>query len=128
MAPPVLPHGLVLPKSHLVQAEIVAVTSAMRKNARWSSTSAYAFARNTAKLHRGSIGLRRNNGINESAPGTPGSTAVGGGRSNASREPPREADLMLGFESLKREIAHLQGNLYNAFPESCIAGTNSVSA
>ena len=87
--------SLALPQTHLVHAEIVSVTSAMRKNARWSSTSAWAYARNSAKLNGGSIALRR--------------TVPNDGNKRPSREPPREADLMTGFESLKRDLAYAQG-------------------
>jgi len=91
--------SLALPQTHLVHAEIVSVTSAMRKNARWSTTSAWAYARNVAKLNGESIALRR------SAP-----TSSNNGNKSSAREPPREADLMAGFEGLKRELAHTQGS------------------
>ena len=93
------PGSLVLPQTHLIHAEIVSVTSAMRKNARWSGTSAWAYARNTAKLDEGSIALRR------SAP-----ASLNAASKSSTREPPREADLMAGFEGLKRELAHAQGS------------------
>ena len=89
--------SLALPQTHLVHAEIVSVTSAMRKNARWSTTSAWAYARNVAKLNGESIALRR------SAPTSPNNKS-------STPEPPREADLMAGFEGLKRELAHTQGS------------------
>ena len=79
--------------------EIVSVTSAMRKNARWSNTSAYAYARNTTKLSGSSVGLHR-----------AGPSALTSGSQGTRREPPREADLMAGFESLKRDLAHSSGS------------------
>lgn len=103
---------------HLVHDEIVSVTSAMRKNARWSSTSAYAYARNSARLNgAGGMMLARSNAGSSSTlasavagathtPERPGSSMSS---SSLRREPPREAELMAGFDALKREIAHADG-------------------
>ncbi|KII88730.1 hypothetical protein PLICRDRAFT_41948 [Plicaturopsis crispa FD-325 SS-3] len=69
---------------HVLYSEILAVTSAMRKNARWASHTHSLNARDSA--FASSLGLRR---------------AVG--PSYAGRRT-READLMAGFEELKRTV------------------------
>ncbi|KAF8306441.1 Sec7-domain-containing protein [Clavulina sp. PMI_390] len=93
-----------VPKEHLIHAEIVAVTSAMRKNARWSSTSTYAYARNAAKLNGSSMALYRNGA--GAAVGGGGAGGMGAGTSR--REPPRESDLMTAFDSLKRDVSRIE--------------------
>ncbi|KDQ13235.1 hypothetical protein BOTBODRAFT_633172 [Botryobasidium botryosum FD-172 SS1] len=71
--------------SHLVFSEIIAVTSAMRKNSRWGA----------ARVPSGrSISLASNTGIR--AGRTPETSQAG--------EENVEVDLMDGFESLKRDI------------------------
>ncbi|KAF8329795.1 uncharacterized protein EI90DRAFT_3062037 [Cantharellus anzutake] len=62
----------------------------MRKNARWSNSSSHFYSRNTALA--GNMGLRR---------GTHGTSE------RPTREN-READLMGGFDDLRRELRHIQ--------------------
>ena len=88
-------HGLAIHYSHLVQAEIMAVTSAMRKNARWSNSSSYLYFRKNALADN--MGLRRGS---YEKPATEN----------------READLMGGFDELKREIRQNQGRVTGSGP------------
>ncbi|SRR5258708_17826947 len=86
-------YGLAIHYSHLVQAEIMAVTSAMRKNARWSSSSSHLHFRK--HVLAGNMGLRRG--------------SYGTGQKPATEN--REVDLMGGFDDLKREIRQNQGRV-----------------
>lgn len=86
-------YGLAVSSSHLVYSEIVAVTSAMRKNSRWSGSSRVTSGGNPQLAS--SMGLRRT---------TSGATIGAGGRGDK-----RESDLMGGFEDLKREMRQVPG-------------------
>ena len=87
-------YHLAVPTTHVVYSEILSVTSAMRKNARWATPTAYYPSQGRASL-ASSMGLR---------PGTQaGASANNKGRSR------REFDLMLGFEDLKRDIRGTSG-------------------
>jgi golgi-specific brefeldin A-resistance guanine nucleotide exchange factor 1 len=79
-------------RKHVLHSEILAVTSAMRKNSRWASSTHTLNARDSA--------LARNLGLRRSSP-TFNSQASGRGS--------READLMAGFQELKRTIRDVDG-------------------
>ena len=81
----VSPPSAVSPK-HTLYAEILAVTSVMRKNSRWASSHYSLSARDSALAS--SLGLRRPSTLDPST-----------GQSGNS-----ERDLMLNFQDLKREI------------------------
>ncbi|CAE6485000.1 unnamed protein product [Rhizoctonia solani] len=76
--------------AHIVYSEIISVTSVMRKNSRWAMNSGIQ-RRRDAQLAT-SMGLRR--GALDNQPRSPG--------------PRREADLIGGFEYLKRKIRDVQ--------------------
>ena len=89
-------HAFVSPPSavslkHTLYAEILAVTSAMRKNSRWASSHYSLSARDSALAS--SLGLRR-----------PSTLDLSTGQSGNS-----ERDLMLNFQELKREIDTVTG-------------------
>ena len=86
----------VLPK-HLIEHEILSVTSSMRKNSRWASSARLRSARDTALASR--MGLRRTN--------VSDSTGKGHER--------EDVDLMAGFEQLKRDVRDVEGK-----PESIL--------
>ncbi|GJJ12038.1 hypothetical protein Clacol_006279 [Clathrus columnatus] len=90
---------LVLSPRYLIENEILSVTSAMRKNARWASSSRARLTRDATLAS--SMGLRK--GIT-SEPGR-----------GKERE---DLDLMLGFEELKRDLRLTQDIL--ALPLSTI--------
>ncbi|KAJ7261394.1 hypothetical protein B0H12DRAFT_1106609, partial [Mycena haematopus] len=69
---------------HVLYSEILSVTSAMRKNSRWASATHFMNARDSA--------LGTNLGLRVSS------------SSQGARRVSREADLMLGFEELKRAV------------------------
>ncbi|KAF8577240.1 Sec7-domain-containing protein [Ramaria rubella] len=77
---------IVVSPKHLIEHEILSVTSSMRKNSRWASPARLRSARDTALAS--SMGLRRAN-ISDS-------TGKGHER--------EDVDLMAGFEELKREV------------------------
>lgn len=87
-------YNLAVPATHVVYSEILSVTSAMRKNARWATPTAYYPSHGRASLAT-SMGLRTG-----TQAGAPASTK---GHSR------REFDLMLGFEDLKRGIRGTSG-------------------
>jgi len=95
----VSPPSAVSPK-HTLYAEILAVTSAMRKNSRWASSHYSLSARDSALAS--SLGLRRPSTLDPST-----------GQSGNS-----ERDLMLNFQELKREINTVTGMWY--FPSGNI--------
>lgn len=76
--------------AHIVYAEIISVTSVMRKNSRWATNSGTSRRRDVHLAT--SMGLRR--GALDDKPRSPG--------------PRREVDLMGGFEYLKRKIRDVQ--------------------
>jgi len=86
----VSPPSAVSPK-HTLYSEILAVTSAMRKNSRWASSHYSLSARDSALAS--SLGLRRPSTIDPSTGQTGNS----------------ERDLMLNFQELKREINTVAG-------------------
>jgi len=86
----VSPPSAVSPK-HTLYAEILAVTSAMRKNSRWASSHYSLSARDSALAS--SLGLRRPSTVDPST-----------GHSGSS-----ERDLMLNFQELKRQINTVTG-------------------
>ncbi|KAJ6488639.1 hypothetical protein C8R47DRAFT_978394 [Mycena vitilis] len=71
-------------QKHVLYSEILSVTSAMRKNSRWASATHFMNTRDSAL--GSNLGLRVPNS------------------SQAARRVSREADLMLGFEDLKRAV------------------------
>ncbi|KAJ7684708.1 hypothetical protein DFH06DRAFT_1355274 [Mycena polygramma] len=71
-------------QKHVLYSEILSVTSAMRKNSRWASATHFMNTRDSAL--GSNLGLRVPNS------------------SQAARRISREADLMLGFEDLKRAV------------------------
>jgi hypothetical protein len=93
------PPSAVSPK-HTLYAEILAVTSAMRKNSRWASSHYSLSARDSALAS--SLGLRRPSTLDPST-----------GQSGNS-----ERGLMLNFQELKREINTVSGKQY--FPSNSI--------
>jgi len=89
-------YNLAVPTTHVVYSEILSVTSAMRKNSRWATPTAYYPSQGRASL-ASSMGLR---------PGTQAGTIT-----NTKVHSRREFDLMLGFEDLKREIRGTSGTI-----------------
>ena len=87
-------YNLAVPATHVVYSEILSVTSAMRKNARWATPTAYYPSHGRASLAT-SMGLRT---------GTQAGATV-----NTRVHSRREFDLMLGFEDLKRDIRGTSG-------------------
>lgn len=85
---------LAVPSSHLVFHEIIAVTTAMRRNSRWASIQP-GLSRGTGLAS--SMGLR--------AP------AAGAESSNQAGQNKHEAALMLGFDDLKRVVQDNEGTL-----------------
>lgn len=79
-------------QKHVLYSEILAVTSAMRKNSRWASSAHTLNARDSA--------LARNLGLRRSSPTF---------NSQSSARGSREADLMAGFQELKRIIRDVDG-------------------
>lgn len=77
---------IVVSPRHLLEYEILSVTSSMRKNSRWASSARLRSARDTSLAS--SMGLRRVNV----------SDSVGKGHER------EDVDLMVGFEELKREV------------------------
>ncbi|KAJ6547119.1 Sec7-domain-containing protein [Mycena capillaripes] len=75
-------------RKHVLYSEILSVTSAMRKNSRWASATHFMNAKDSAL--GSNLGLRVSNS------------------SQASRRVSREADLMLGFEELKRAVRDIE--------------------
>ncbi|KAH9048480.1 Sec7-like domain is implicated in guanine nucleotide exchange function [Lactarius hengduanensis] len=75
---------------HIIYSEILSVTSVMRKNSRWSSSTQTFYTRESALASN--LGLRR--------PGT--NTAA------VPQQGSKEEDLMLGFEQLKRTLRSTQ--------------------
>ncbi|KAJ7074218.1 hypothetical protein C8F01DRAFT_1099675 [Mycena amicta] len=73
---------------HVLSAEVSSVTAAMRKNSRWASATHLLYARDSGL--GSDLGLRVSN------------------NSQSSRRITREADLMLGFEELKRAVRDIQ--------------------
>jgi brefeldin A-resistance guanine nucleotide exchange factor 1 len=76
---------------HIIYSEILSVTSVMRTNSRWSSSTQTFYTRDSTLASN--LGLRR--------PGT--NTDV------VPQQGSREEDLMLGFEQLKRILRSTQG-------------------
>ncbi|KAJ7771775.1 hypothetical protein B0H16DRAFT_195217 [Mycena metata] len=74
-------------RKHVLYSEILSVTSAMRKNSRWASATHFTNARDSAL--GSNLGLRVSN-------------------NQAARRVSREADLMLGFEELKRAVRDIE--------------------
>ncbi|VDC07154.1 unnamed protein product [Peniophora sp. CBMAI 1063] len=70
---------------HVIYAEILAVTTVMRKNSRWSSSSQYYNTRDSALAS--DLGLKRS-----------------GPSGSAARRGTEEEELMSAFEQLKREL------------------------
>jgi brefeldin A-resistance guanine nucleotide exchange factor 1 len=79
-------------KKHILYAEILAVTSVMRKNSRWASSTHFVNVRDSALASN--LGLRRSN---------PGTNFQAHGRGS------RESDLMAGFQELKRATRDIEG-------------------
>lgn len=77
---------------HVLLSEILAVTSAMRKNSRWAASSRMLNARDSALAR--DLGLRRS---------SPTFNSRDHGRGN------READLMAGFQELKQITRDVDG-------------------
>ncbi|KAK7023901.1 SEC7 domain-containing protein [Favolaschia claudopus] len=75
-------------QKHVLYSEILAVTSAMRKNSRWSSATHFINSRDSAL--GSNLGLRVSNNAQNS------------------RRISREADLILGFEELKRAVRDVE--------------------
>ncbi|KAJ7702369.1 hypothetical protein B0H17DRAFT_1167206 [Mycena rosella] len=73
---------------HVLYSEILSVTSVMRKNSRWASATHFMNARDSAL--GSNLGLRVSNS------------------SQSDRRVSREADLMLGFEDLKRAVRDVE--------------------
>lgn len=82
--------SIVLSPRHLIENEILSVTSVMRKNARWASSSRIRSTRDATLAS--TMGLRKGHSFN----------------SGRGKEP-EDVDLMLGFEGLKKEIRLAQG-------------------
>ncbi|CAG8590145.1 1036_t:CDS:10, partial [Acaulospora colombiana] len=83
--------NLAVPSSHLVYSEILSVTSAMRKNSRWATPTAY-FPTSTSASLASTFGLRV--AMNPDVAPSQSRTHSSG----------TDVDLMMGFEELKRDI------------------------
>ncbi|KAI0064698.1 Sec7-domain-containing protein [Artomyces pyxidatus] len=81
-------NGTVSPK-HVVYSEILSVTSVMRKNSRWASSTQTFNTRDSALASN--LGLRRS----------------GTSRSTSNLRSSHEDELMSGFEELKRELRNV---------------------
>lgn len=79
---------------HVANAEILSVTSAMRKNSRWAVATHRA-------LYVGDSALARDLGLRKSGPLNPSAIARSG---------TREADLMVGFLELKSALREVEGD------------------
>jgi hypothetical protein len=79
-------------QKHVLYSEVLAVTSAMRKNSRWASSTYFVNLRDSA--FASDLGLRI------SGPGH---------NSKSSKIASREGDLMAGFQELKRTIKDVEG-------------------
>jgi golgi-specific brefeldin A-resistance guanine nucleotide exchange factor 1 len=79
-------------QKHVLYSEILAVTSAMRKNSRWASSTHFVNTQDS--------GLANDLGLRLSSPGN---------ASKVSRSATRESDLMAGFQELKRAIRDVEG-------------------
>ena len=75
---------------HVIYAEILAVTTVMRKNSRWSSSSQYYNTRDSALAS--DLGLKRS-----------------GPSGGAARRGTEEEELMSAFEQLKRKLRSAPG-------------------
>lgn len=84
-------------QKHVLLSEILAVTSTMRKNSRWAAAAHTLVARDSALAK--DLGLRR------------GSPSIGIQRPGRLSQ---EADLMGGFQELKRTIRDVEGKRYAA--------------
>jgi hypothetical protein len=82
-------------KKHVLYSEISSVTSAMRKNSRWASTTHFMNQRDSA--------LGSNMGLRISSPSSGALQPVERGT--------RALDLMAGFQDLKRMIRDIDGKL-----------------
>ncbi|KAJ7929284.1 Sec7-like domain is implicated in guanine nucleotide exchange function [Mycena leptocephala] len=76
-------------QKHVLYSEILSVTSAMRKNSRWASATHFVNTKDSSALGS-NLGLRVSNS------------------SQGARRISREADLMLGFEELKRAVRDIE--------------------
>jgi hypothetical protein len=86
----------------LLQQEIQTLTSAMRRNQRWASTSTSSYQASSAPLppaFRPSNGKRSRGDSNSSR------------RGRGSSEGAEEGDLMLGFVELRRTLTSVKGEL-----------------
>ena len=92
--------SLVSQPLNLIHAEILAVTSAMRKNQRWAATSSAPFPSSYSYA-----GLSDRNGRGGS--GSMGLRNIENGRTPRERV---DAALMSGFMSLKMELRQVEGN------------------
>lgn len=79
---------------HVLYSEILSVTSAMRKNSRWASSTLYMSAKDTSTLGN-------NLGLRISSPANTVRLSERGGR---------EVELMANFQDLKRTIKDISGN------------------
>lgn len=85
--------SIVVSPKHLIEHEILSVTSSMRKNSRWATPNRLLSARDTTLAR--SMGLRQS------------------GMLDTLRTHDREdVELMAGFEELKREIRHYDGEFW----------------
>jgi golgi-specific brefeldin A-resistance guanine nucleotide exchange factor 1 len=89
--------NIVVSPKHLIEHEILSVTTSMRKNSRWASSARLRSARDTALAS--SMGLRQ----------ASVSDSTGQGRER------EDVDLMVGFEELKREIRDAESKLRLCF-------------
>lgn len=87
---------------HVVASEILAVTSAMRKNSRWALATHRTLSAGDSALAR-DLGLRKSGPSYNYNPDT--------------RRGTREADLMAGFLEIKSTLREVDGELYIAYAE-----------
>lgn len=83
-------YNLAVPSTHLVYSEILSVTSAMRKNSRWATPTAYYPSSARVSL-ASSLGLR----------------AATNNEREGRVQGRKNVDLMVGFEELKRDVRAL---------------------
>lgn len=84
--------GPAVSQKHILLSEILSVTSVMRKNSRWATSTSSTVGRDSALAS--SLGLR------VSGPSASSHTTLRGGR---------EKDLMAGFQVLKRTVGESEG-------------------
>ena len=100
--PPTMSHPTDLPPITLILQEVQAITSSMRRNQRWASTSS-SFSSSSAPTPPYLHAARGKQRERESLPGS-------SKRGRGSSEGLDEGDLMVGFIDLRRSLAGVKGS------------------